>query len=202
MHCAAFLSLFDNFLLLAACRSCFCPHTLLCSFSLSSRVCVCLSREEKQVALVRKWVWLALQVTLHFLFFFPPSKVPPAVIWHVRGRRCFSHKNKVVKCAAGHLRFNTASVLTLPRLPTGEDRKIEKKKWKMPLFFWFLHSGSGGCMGANPSCHGAKAAFHPGHGASLSQGHAERQTPALMHTEGQFRGGSDLWPPPCVKISK
>lgn len=99
------------------------PHAV--AFFLSLLACVCLSREEKQVALVRKWVWLALQVTLHFLFF-PPSKIPPAVIWLVRGRRCFSRKNKVVKCTAGHLRFNTALMLSLPLLPTGEDRKKKK----------------------------------------------------------------------------
>lgn len=195
----------------------FSPHadlvfvpTHCCVLSLSPRVCV---------SVVKKSRWplsgsgFGSRFKQPFIFsFFPRSKIPPAAIWHVRGRRCFSHKNKVVKCTAGHLRFNTALMLSLPLLPAGEDRKKKKKNGRCLYFSGhsFIHSfdfctrcsctqGQGRGMGANPSCHGAKAAFHPGHGASLSQGHTERQTLALVHTEGQFRVPS-LPPSPTERL--
>lgn len=40
-----------------------------------------------------------------------------------------------------------------------------------------LRLQSRGSAGARPSCHGAKAEFHPGRAATLLQGHIERKNP-------------------------
>lgn len=62
--------------------------------------------------------------------------------------------------------------------------KKTKKKWcyffhisVRLLLFSCTH-----CYTANPSCVKAKAATHPGHVASSLQGHTERQTQHLVHT--------------------
>lgn len=158
--------------------------TLFSSLSSSSRVR--LSRAEKQVALVRKWVWLVLQLTVHFLSFFPPLGAKYPLPWSDMSAGDVVSLTRIKSSDVQLVTF----ALTQPRCSPWhpyQPVRIEKNKNGRCLCFpdhSFIYS-------LLHPLHGAKAVLHPGQGKTKAGTHAHWETCSSSQFASQFASQSD-----------